>query len=163
MNGQHWEVVTADPVTADVFAQSRRLVLTLRQVQATRTDPHEILYSLPTICGAIPAIAPGTSKLNKPNAIVNSTPYRRSARRRQGVTEHPRYSMVIQWSDEDGVYVVSFPEWEAAGHIAHTHGAPYEEAVLNGQEALALLIESTEHLGAELPAPQTFAATQRAG
>jgi predicted RNase H-like HicB family nuclease len=79
------------------------------------------------------------------------------------MTEHPRYSMVIQWSDEDGVYVVSFPEWEAAGHIAHTHGATYEEAVRNGQEALALLIESTEHLGAQLPTPQTFAAAQRAG
>ena len=39
------------------------------------------------------------------------------------MNEHPRYSMTIQWSDEDGMYIVSVPEWEAAGHIAHTHGA----------------------------------------
>jgi hypothetical protein len=25
------------------------------------------------------------------------------------------YSMVIQWSDEDQSYVVTLPEWEAAG------------------------------------------------
>ena len=76
------------------------------------------------------------------------------------MNEHPRYSMTIQWSDEDGVYIVSFPEWEAAGHIAHTHGTTYEEAVGNGREALELLIESAQEIGADLPAPRTFAARQ---
>ena len=52
--------------------------------------------------------------------------------------------MIIQWSDEDSVYIVSFPEWAAAGHSAHTHGANYEEAVGNGREALELLIEANE-------------------
>jgi predicted RNase H-like HicB family nuclease len=69
---------------------------------------------------------------------------------------HPRYSMTIQWSDEDGVYVVSFPEWETHGHIAHTHGATYEEAVANGREALELLIESAQAQGMPVPAPRTF-------
>jgi predicted RNase H-like HicB family nuclease len=26
------------------------------------------------------------------------------------VSDQPRYSMVIQWSDEDQAYIVSFPE-----------------------------------------------------
>lgn len=30
-----------------------------------------------------------------------------------------RYSLVIEWSNEDQTYVVSFPEW---GDNTHTHG-----------------------------------------
>lgn len=76
------------------------------------------------------------------------------------MSEHSHYSMTIQWSDEDGVYIVSFPEWETAGHIAHTHGASYEEAVGRGREALELLIESAREIGADLPAPRTFTERQ---
>ncbi|HVA90497.1 MAG TPA: type II toxin-antitoxin system HicB family antitoxin [Chloroflexota bacterium] len=72
------------------------------------------------------------------------------------MNEKPRYSMTIQWSDEDGVYIVSFPEWEAAGHIAHTHGATYEDAVANGRDALDLLIESARAIDTALPVPRTF-------
>ena len=68
--------------------------------------------------------------------------------------------MIIQWSEEDGVYIVSFPEWEAAGHIAHTHGTTYEEAVSQGREALELLIESATLVGTELPLLRTFPAHQ---
>ncbi len=70
------------------------------------------------------------------------------------------YSMTIQWSDGDGVYIVSFPEWEASGHIAHTHGATYEEAVARGREALELLIESAKDLGMVMPTPRTFGERQ---
>jgi antitoxin HicB len=51
----------------------------------------------------------------------------------------PHYSMVIQWSDEDQIYVVSLPEW---GKYAQTHGSTYEDAVRNGQEVLQMLIDS---------------------
>jgi predicted RNase H-like HicB family nuclease len=74
------------------------------------------------------------------------------------MNEKPRYSMTIQWSDEDSVYIVSFPEWEAAGHIAHTHGATYEDAIANGREALDLLIESAPAIGTVMPTPRTFGA-----
>ena len=72
------------------------------------------------------------------------------------MNDQPHYSMTIEWSGENGVYIVSFPEWEAAGHIAHTHGASYEEAVAHGREALELLIESARAMGAALPAARTF-------
>ncbi|MGH2346413.1 MAG: type II toxin-antitoxin system HicB family antitoxin [Chloroflexota bacterium] len=72
------------------------------------------------------------------------------------MNEQPYYSMTIQWSEQDSAYIVSFPEWEAAGHIAHTHGATYEEAVTHGREALELLIESARAIGAAMPAPRTF-------
>lgn len=64
------------------------------------------------------------------------------------------YSMVIQWSDEDSAYIVSFPEW---GEHTHTHGATYEEAVRNGQEVLADLIAIWRRQGRALPQPVTFA------
>jgi len=68
--------------------------------------------------------------------------------------------MIIQWSEEDGVYIVTFPEWEAAGHIVHTHGTTHEEAVSQGREALELLVESAMVVGTELPLPRTFPAHQ---
>ncbi len=63
------------------------------------------------------------------------------------------YSLVIQWSDEDQVFVVSFPEW---GTLAHTHGETYEEALKNAQEVLDLMIESATERGETLPEPQLY-------
>jgi antitoxin HicB len=68
--------------------------------------------------------------------------------------EHTQYSMIIEWSDEDQAFIVSFPEW---GDLAHTHGATYEEAVCNGREVLDLLVTTTRRDGEALPAPRIFA------
>ncbi len=64
-----------------------------------------------------------------------------------------RYSVLIQWSDEDQKYVVSLPEF---GPYAHTHGDTYEEALKNAQEVLELLIETYQEQGRELPQPKTL-------
>ena len=61
--------------------------------------------------------------------------------------------MLIQWSDEDDVYIVSVPEFP--GH--HTHGATYEEAARHPQEAIELLLEAAEAEGEPVPAPHVFA------
>lgn len=66
-----------------------------------------------------------------------------------------RYSILIQWSDEDQCYVVSLPEW---GEFCHTHGETYEEALQNAQEVLELLVESAAE-GESLPEPQIFGQT----
>ena len=63
------------------------------------------------------------------------------------------YTIVIQWSDEDGCFVVSLPEW---GELCHTHGETYEEALKNAKEVLELLIESSLEDGKSLPEPKTF-------
>jgi predicted RNase H-like HicB family nuclease len=65
----------------------------------------------------------------------------------------PRYSILIQWSDEDQQYVVSLPEF---GPYAHTHGETYEEAFQNAQDVLELLIEDYEARGQVLPEPQQY-------
>ncbi len=67
------------------------------------------------------------------------------------------YSMVIEWSDEDQAYIVSFPEWEAAGNIGHTHGDTYEEAVAKGHDMLDFMKQSAQEDNEPLPEPRTFA------
>ncbi|MBD2774400.1 type II toxin-antitoxin system HicB family antitoxin [Iningainema tapete] len=64
-----------------------------------------------------------------------------------------RYTITIQWSDEDKCFVVSLPEW---GEFCHTHGDSYEEALKNAQEVLEMLIESSLEDGQPLPKPMTF-------
>lgn len=66
----------------------------------------------------------------------------------------PRYSIVIQWSDEDQVYIASLPEW---GDLMHTHGETYEEALQRGRELIDLLIASRRANGEALPEPRVFA------
>ncbi|MDP9368484.1 MAG: type II toxin-antitoxin system HicB family antitoxin [Chloroflexota bacterium] len=69
-----------------------------------------------------------------------------------------RYSMTIQWSDDDAAYLVTLPEWDGRVLNPVTHGITYEDAVRNGQEALAALIEAARARGEALPEPQVFAA-----
>ena len=64
------------------------------------------------------------------------------------------YTIIIQWSDEDDCFVVSFPEW---GELCHTHGETYEEALKNAQEVIEMLIETSLENGEPLPEPQTLA------
>lgn len=63
-----------------------------------------------------------------------------------------RYSIIIEWSDEDNAYVVTLPEFP----YCHTHGATREEALKNAQEVLELLIEADEEWNSPLPPPRLF-------
>ena len=58
------------------------------------------------------------------------------------------YTMLIEWSDEDQIYIVTLPEF---GDFCKTHGETYAEAVKNGEEVLEMLLESYEK--DHLPAP----------
>jgi predicted RNase H-like HicB family nuclease len=60
-----------------------------------------------------------------------------------------KYSVLIQWSEEDQKYIASLPEW---GPYAHTHGTSYEEAARNAEEVLELLLEGETNP----PAPALF-------
>jgi predicted RNase H-like HicB family nuclease len=71
--------------------------------------------------------------------------------------ERPHYSMLIQWSANDHDYVVSFPEWAAASHITHIHGATYTEAAAAGADLLAFMIRTAKRDGEALPAPALYA------
>lgn len=72
-------------------------------------------------------------------------------------TDMPHYSMVIQWSDVDQAFLVTLPEWGDRVLGPVTHGATYDEAVRNGQDALAALFASARKHGEPLPQPRTVA------
>ena len=58
------------------------------------------------------------------------------------------YSMVIQWSEEDQLFLVHLPEF--SWQQFHTHGKTYEEAARNGKEVIenfvVMLIEENQPL-----------------
>ena len=58
------------------------------------------------------------------------------------------YTMLIEWSNEDQIYIVTLPEF---GDHCKTHGETYLEAVKNGEEVVEMLLESLER--DNLPAP----------
>ncbi|AOY81979.2 type II toxin-antitoxin system HicB family antitoxin [Moorena producens JHB] len=62
-----------------------------------------------------------------------------------------KYSILIQWSEEDNSYVASLPEW---GKYARTHGETYEEALENAKEVLEDLVYAYRQVNKELPTPQ---------
>lgn len=66
-----------------------------------------------------------------------------------------RYTILIQWSDEDNCYLVGLPEFPSQQF--HTHGETYEEALKNAREVLELLVEEYRELGQPLPEPQPLA------
>ncbi len=70
-------------------------------------------------------------------------------------TQHLRYAMLIEWSEEDQAYLVTLPEWSDRVLMPATHGNTYTEAVEHGQEVLKLLVDSTRREGKCLPPPKT--------
>ena len=69
-----------------------------------------------------------------------------------------RYSMFIEWSDEDQAYLVTLPEWADRVIMPATHGDTYSEAVKHGQEVLEMLVASAKQDGEPLPRPKIHAA-----
>ena len=66
-----------------------------------------------------------------------------------------KYTIVIQWSDEDRCFVVLLPEFQDVMQPV-TNGDTYEEAVKNAQEVLELMIEISLEEGKPLPEPKTL-------
>ena len=69
--------------------------------------------------------------------------------------EVQRYSMVIEWSDEDGAFIVTVPELPGC----MTHGASHAEAAQQGEDAIATWLATARAYGDPIPAPRVFAAS----
>lgn len=63
------------------------------------------------------------------------------------------YSMLLQWDPEDSIYVVTVPELPGC----LTHGATYQEAVKQGQDAVESWIEASRAADRPIPEPRIFA------
>ena len=60
-----------------------------------------------------------------------------------------RYAMVIEWSEEDQVFVVTVPDLPGR----RTHGATRDEAARMGEEAVAMALASGARHGLAAPEP----------
>jgi DNA-binding transcriptional regulator YiaG len=60
------------------------------------------------------------------------------------------YAMIIEWSEEDGVFVVTVPDIPRC----RTHGATRGEAAAMGDEAIALVIASRASRHEPMPRPR---------
>ena len=65
-----------------------------------------------------------------------------------------RYSLRIQWSEEDQVYLVEVPELVGCT----THGRTYEEAIAQVQEAMDGWIYGHQAAGYPVPPPEVYPA-----
>jgi antitoxin HicB len=63
------------------------------------------------------------------------------------------YSVLIQWSEEDQLYLVTLPEFVAIAMQPSTHGQTYEEAVKNAQEAIEGYLAYCAEGGLAIPTP----------
>jgi predicted RNase H-like HicB family nuclease len=57
------------------------------------------------------------------------------------------YTMIIQWDDDDKIFVVSVPELPGC----MTHGETYEEAVKQGKEAIEGWLDVAKAWGGQFP------------
>jgi predicted RNase H-like HicB family nuclease len=67
-----------------------------------------------------------------------------------------RYSMVVQWSDEDNLFLVTIPEFAERVIMPCTHGKNREEAIHNGEEVIEMYLEAWESEGEPIPDPKTL-------
>ncbi|MEO8957167.1 MAG: type II toxin-antitoxin system HicB family antitoxin, partial [Ktedonobacteraceae bacterium] len=67
-------------------------------------------------------------------------------------SKYTEYSVIIQWSEEDKLYIASLPEFP----ICRTHGSSYEEAMQQAEEVLELLIEAYEEWQRPVPPPHVL-------
>jgi len=65
-----------------------------------------------------------------------------------------RYSLIIQWSDEDQLHLVTIPEFAELVMQPCTYGKTYEEAGRNAQEAIESYLEYCQEAGITPPQPR---------
>jgi antitoxin HicB len=65
------------------------------------------------------------------------------------------YSMIIEWDNDDKIFVVTVPELPGC----RTHGHTYEEAIQQGQEAIEGWIMTARADGATIPPPRNYTDT----
>ena len=66
------------------------------------------------------------------------------------------YSMLIQWSDKDKIFVVTIPEFVGRVMMPCTEGNTYEEAAQSGLEVIETFLEIWEEEGKSIPEPRAL-------
>jgi predicted RNase H-like HicB family nuclease len=67
-----------------------------------------------------------------------------------------RYSMTVQWSDEDRLFLVTIPEFADLVVMPCTYGKTREEAIRNGEEVIEMYLEAWQADNEIIPEPSTL-------
>lgn len=67
-----------------------------------------------------------------------------------------RYSMIIQWSDKDQLFLVTIPEFADRVVMPCTHGKTREQAIRNGEQVIEMYLEAWQAEGEFIPEPSTL-------
>lgn len=66
------------------------------------------------------------------------------------------YSMTVQWSDDDRLFLVTIPEFSDRVVMPCTHGKTREEAIRNGEEIIEMYLDAWQSEGESIPKPKTL-------
>ncbi|TAE60773.1 MAG: type II toxin-antitoxin system HicB family antitoxin [Nostocales cyanobacterium] len=64
-----------------------------------------------------------------------------------------QYSMIVQWSEEDQLFLVTIPEFSNLVIMPCTHGKTREEAIRHGEEVIEMYLEAWKAEGESIPEP----------
>ncbi len=67
-----------------------------------------------------------------------------------------QYSMIVQWNDEDRLFLVTIPEFSDRVVMPCTHGKTREEAIRNGEEVIEMYLEAWQAENESIPEPNTL-------
>jgi predicted RNase H-like HicB family nuclease len=66
------------------------------------------------------------------------------------------YSMIVEWSEADQLFLVTIPEFSEKVFMPCTHGKTRTEAIHNGEEVIEMYLEAWAAEGEIIPSPHTF-------
>jgi len=64
------------------------------------------------------------------------------------------YSMILEWSKDDQLFLVTVPEFADQVVMPCTHGKTREAAIRNGEEVIAMYLEAWQAEGIPIPKPK---------
>ncbi|MBD2424727.1 type II toxin-antitoxin system HicB family antitoxin [Phormidium sp. FACHB-1136] len=64
------------------------------------------------------------------------------------------YSMILEWSEDDQLFLVTVPEFADQVVMPCTHGKTREAAIRNGEEVIAMYLEAWQTEGIPIPKPK---------
>ena len=67
-----------------------------------------------------------------------------------------QYSMIVQGSEVDRLFLVTIPEFADRVVMPCTHGQTRSEAIDNGEEVIEMYLEAWEAEGESIPEPRTL-------
>lgn len=71
-----------------------------------------------------------------------------------------QYSMIIQWSEIDQLFLVTIPEFRDRVIMPCTHGKTRQEAIVNGEEVIEMYLEAWQAEGEVIPEPNKLQTVQ---